>query len=173
MWFCILMNLSALIWRIFWIRASGASTRWSHDPPVKLSWSSSTRRQPRLPRVVFARIRTKALMVFKLDDEGNTVYTQDMGDLVMFLSNSEPFYVPATSFPGLYPNYVEYPEQIFTLLGPLPHSTTKYCQVLVLDSQFFFSVTSYLFFCIIDFGYALGENFDIIYLPANYFINIK
>uniref|UniRef100_A0A0D3AMH0 DUF295 domain-containing protein n=1 Tax=Brassica oleracea var. oleracea TaxID=109376 RepID=A0A0D3AMH0_BRAOL len=54
-----------------------------------------------------ARMRTKALMVFKLDDEGNAVYTQDMGDLVMFLSNSEPFCVPATSFPGLYPNYVE------------------------------------------------------------------
>lgn len=47
-------------------------------------------------------------MVFKLDDEGNAVYTQDIGDLVMFLSNSEPFCVPAASFPGLYPNYVNF-----------------------------------------------------------------
>ncbi|CAG7892642.1 unnamed protein product, partial [Brassica rapa] len=69
---------------------------------------SSTRRQPRSPRVVFARMRTKALMVFKLDDEGNTVYTQDMGNLVVFLSNSEPFCVPATSFPGMDPNYVHF-----------------------------------------------------------------
>ncbi|CAN6850680.1 unnamed protein product, partial [Brassica oleracea var. botrytis] len=69
--------------------------------------NNGTRRQPRSPRVIFARMRTKALMVFKLDDEGNAVYTQDMGDLVMFLSNSEPCCVPATSFPGLYPNYVE------------------------------------------------------------------
>ncbi|XP_048604076.1 uncharacterized protein LOC125581915 [Brassica napus] len=54
-----------------------------------------------------ARLRTKALMVFKIDDEGNAVYTHDIGDLNMFLSMSEPFCVSATSFPGLYANYVE------------------------------------------------------------------
>ena len=53
-------------------------------------------------------MRTKALMVYKLDDEGNAVYTQDIGDLVTFLSMSEPFCVPATSFPGLYPNSVKF-----------------------------------------------------------------
>ncbi|KAL0824662.1 hypothetical protein Bca101_048339 [Brassica carinata] len=53
-----------------------------------------------------ARLRTKALMVFKIDDEGNAVYTHDIGDLNMFLSMSEPFCVSATSFPGLYANYV-------------------------------------------------------------------
>ncbi|ESQ42856.1 hypothetical protein EUTSA_v10015326mg [Eutrema salsugineum] len=56
------------------------------------------------------RLETKALMVFKLDDEGNAVYTQDIGDLVMFLSKSEPFCVPASSFPHLPyldPNSVE------------------------------------------------------------------
>ncbi|CAN6994050.1 unnamed protein product [Brassica rapa subsp. trilocularis] len=45
-------------------------------------------------------MKTEFLMVFKLDDEGNAVYTQDMGDLAMFLSMSEPFCVPASSFPG-------------------------------------------------------------------------
>ncbi|KAL0824661.1 hypothetical protein Bca101_048338 [Brassica carinata] len=54
-----------------------------------------------------ARMRTKALMVFKIDDEGNAVYTHDIGDLNMFLSMSEPFCVSATSFPSLYANYVE------------------------------------------------------------------
>ncbi|KAG2310481.1 hypothetical protein Bca4012_024997 [Brassica carinata] len=55
-----------------------------------------------------ATMRTKALMVFKLDDEGNAVYTQDIGDLNMFLSNSEPFCISATSFPGMDPNYVSF-----------------------------------------------------------------
>ncbi|KAF8052069.1 hypothetical protein N665_1614s0004 [Sinapis alba] len=54
-----------------------------------------------------ARMKTKVLMVFKIDEKGNAVYTQDMGDLVMFLSMSEPFCVPATSFPGLYANTVD------------------------------------------------------------------
>ena len=53
-----------------------------------------------------AQMKTQFLMVFKLDDEGNAVYTRDMGDLTMFLSMSEPFCVPSTSFPGLLPNYV-------------------------------------------------------------------
>ncbi|KAJ4911412.1 hypothetical protein Rs2_06033 [Raphanus sativus] len=52
------------------------------------------------------RMKTEYLMVYKLDVEGNAVYTQDMGDLTMFLSKSEPFCVPSTSFPGLYRNWV-------------------------------------------------------------------
>ncbi|CAA7029869.1 unnamed protein product [Microthlaspi erraticum] len=52
------------------------------------------------------RLKTRALMVFKLDQQGNAVYTQDIGDLVIFLSNSEPFCVPASSFPDLEPNMV-------------------------------------------------------------------
>ncbi|KAL0665580.1 hypothetical protein Bca4012_028284 [Brassica carinata] len=52
-------------------------------------------------------MKTEFLMVFKLDDEGNAVYTQDMGDLAMFLSMSEPFCVPASFFPGsMYRNNV-------------------------------------------------------------------
>ncbi|CAN6842012.1 unnamed protein product, partial [Brassica oleracea var. botrytis] len=53
-----------------------------------------------------ARMKTEYLMVFKLDDEGNALYTEDMGDLTMFLSKSEPFCIPSTSFPGFKPNRV-------------------------------------------------------------------
>ncbi|KAL0875138.1 hypothetical protein Bca101_024843 [Brassica carinata] len=62
----------------------------------------------KITKAGIARMRTKALMVFKLDEEGNAVYTQDIGDLNMFLSMSEPFCVPASSFPGLYPNIVDF-----------------------------------------------------------------
>ncbi|AED96484.1 unnamed protein product [Arabidopsis thaliana] len=53
-----------------------------------------------------AQMKTQALMVFKLDEQGNAVYTQDIGDLCIFLSKSEPFCVLASSFPGLCPNNV-------------------------------------------------------------------
>ncbi|KAF3535372.1 hypothetical protein F2Q69_00019620 [Brassica cretica] len=46
-------------------------------------------------------------MVFKLDGEGNAVHTEDIGDLVIFLSMSEPFCLRASSFPVLFPNSVE------------------------------------------------------------------
>ncbi|XP_019094483.1 PREDICTED: uncharacterized protein LOC104759549 [Camelina sativa] len=51
-------------------------------------------------------MKTEYLMVFKLDEEGNAVYTNDIGDLCIILSKSEPFCVPASSFPGLLPNKV-------------------------------------------------------------------
>ncbi|XP_013617014.1 PREDICTED: uncharacterized protein LOC106323435 [Brassica oleracea var. oleracea] len=54
------------------------------------------------------KMQTKALMVFKIDDEGNAVYTQDIGDLCIFLSKSEPFCVPASSFPGMTSNRVAF-----------------------------------------------------------------
>ena len=53
-------------------------------------------------------MQTKALMVFKIDDEGNAVYTQDIGDLCIFISKSEPFCVPASSFPGMPSNRVAF-----------------------------------------------------------------
>ncbi|KAF3494687.1 hypothetical protein DY000_02054011 [Brassica cretica] len=53
------------------------------------------------------KMKTEALLVFKLDEKGNAVYTEDIGDLVIFLSRAEPFCVPASSFPGMYPNRVE------------------------------------------------------------------
>ncbi|XP_010456475.1 PREDICTED: uncharacterized protein LOC104737926 [Camelina sativa] len=46
-----------------------------------------------------AKMETKALMVFKLDEEGNAVYNEDIRDLIMFLSHSEPFCVPASYLP--------------------------------------------------------------------------
>jgi len=52
-------------------------------------------------------MQTKTVMVFKLDEKGNAVYTQDIGDLYIFLSKSEPFCVPASSFPGMSSNRVE------------------------------------------------------------------
>ncbi|CAH8387008.1 unnamed protein product [Eruca vesicaria subsp. sativa] len=51
-----------------------------------------------------AILKTSILLVCKLDDQGNAVYVRDMGDLVIFLSRSEPFCVPASSFPGMRPN---------------------------------------------------------------------
>ncbi|XP_013617023.1 PREDICTED: uncharacterized protein LOC106323446 [Brassica oleracea var. oleracea] len=57
-----------------------------------------------------AKMKTRALMVFKIDEEGNAVYTQDIGDLVIFLSDSEPFCALAASFPGLHSNHVEFLE---------------------------------------------------------------
>ncbi|WZZ21124.1 hypothetical protein YC2023_122511 [Brassica napus] len=54
-----------------------------------------------------ALMKTKALMVFKIDEEGNAVYTQDIGDLVIYISKSEPFCIPASSFPGLDRNSVQ------------------------------------------------------------------
>ncbi|CAN6850652.1 unnamed protein product [Brassica oleracea] len=69
----------------------------------------------KITKAGIARTRTKALMVFKLDnkgnaldDEGNAVYTQDIGDLNIFFSLSEPFCVPATFFPDLLPNSVDF-----------------------------------------------------------------
>ncbi|KFK27054.1 hypothetical protein AALP_AA8G328500 [Arabis alpina] len=54
-----------------------------------------------------ARLKTKALMVFELDKEGNAVYTNCIGDLCIFLSKSEPFCVSASSFPGMSFNAVK------------------------------------------------------------------
>ena len=52
-------------------------------------------------------MKTKALMVFKIDEKGNAVYTQDIGDLVIYISKSEPFCITASSFPGLDRNSVQ------------------------------------------------------------------
>ncbi|CAA7031967.1 unnamed protein product [Microthlaspi erraticum] len=44
-------------------------------------------------------MRTQYLMVFKLDEQGNAVYTQDTGDETIFLTKCEPFCVPDSTFP--------------------------------------------------------------------------
>ncbi|XP_020875627.1 uncharacterized protein LOC110226952 [Arabidopsis lyrata subsp. lyrata] len=54
------------------------------------------------------RIKTEAIMVFRVDEEGNAVYTQDIGDQSIFLTNSEAFCVPLSStFCLRQPNYVK------------------------------------------------------------------
>ncbi|KAG2310589.1 hypothetical protein Bca4012_025091 [Brassica carinata] len=70
-----------------------------------------------------AIMKTEFLMVYRLDDEGNAVRTQDMGDLVMFISMSEPFCVRSTSFPGMYTNNVyiyDYDENGFVDVARTP-----------------------------------------------------
>ncbi|CAF2213580.1 unnamed protein product [Brassica napus] len=57
-------------------------------------------------KVKGTKLKTKGVMVFKVDDHGNAVYTQDIGDLAIFLSKSEPFCVCASFLPGVLPNYV-------------------------------------------------------------------
>ncbi|CAL9244097.1 unnamed protein product, partial [Arabidopsis halleri] len=52
------------------------------------------------------KMKTECLMVFKIDEEGYAVFTRDIGDLVIFLSKSEPFCVPASSFFGMSSNGV-------------------------------------------------------------------
>ncbi|KAJ4911347.1 hypothetical protein Rs2_05968 [Raphanus sativus] len=54
-----------------------------------------------------AKMKTENLTVFKLDGEGHAVHTRDIGGLVIFLSMSEPFCVPAISFPNLFTNSVQ------------------------------------------------------------------
>ncbi|KAL0888477.1 hypothetical protein Bca101_012460 [Brassica carinata] len=54
------------------------------------------------------RMETEALMVFKIDEEGNNaIYTQDIGDLCIFLTRSESFCVPASSVRHMRPNRVK------------------------------------------------------------------
>jgi len=54
------------------------------------------------------RKKTEAIMVFRLDEEGNAVYTQDIGDQSIFLTNSEAFCVPSSSSLSLgRPNFVK------------------------------------------------------------------
>ncbi|CAN7006761.1 unnamed protein product [Brassica oleracea var. botrytis] len=77
-------------------------------------------------------MKTEFLMVFKLDDEGNAVCIQRMGDLNVFLSMSEPFCVLASSFPGMLSSTVhiydyddmgyvyldDFPFHIYSVSGP-------------------------------------------------------
>ncbi|CAN6850354.1 unnamed protein product [Brassica oleracea] len=63
-------------------------------------------KKKRIVKEGVARMRREFLIVYKLDNGGTPVYTQDMGDVTMFLSKSEPFCVPSTSFPGLRRNYI-------------------------------------------------------------------
>ncbi|KAG7575212.1 hypothetical protein ISN44_As09g033260 [Arabidopsis suecica] len=49
---------------------------------------------------------TKRFMVFREEEDMHMCYTEDIGDLCIFLGNNEPFCVKASSFPGLNPNSI-------------------------------------------------------------------
>ncbi|XP_010422865.1 PREDICTED: uncharacterized protein LOC104708075 [Camelina sativa] len=53
-------------------------------------------------------LETKGFRVFRIGKEGKATYTEDIGDLCIFLSNSESFCLLASSFPGLERNYIYY-----------------------------------------------------------------
>ncbi|KAG7539169.1 hypothetical protein ISN44_As13g028400 [Arabidopsis suecica] len=46
------------------------------------------------------RMLTQRFMVFKIDEDGNAVFTSDIGDLCIFLSEAEPFCVRAPKSPN-------------------------------------------------------------------------
>lgn len=46
------------------------------------------------------RMLTQRFMVFKIDEDGNVVFTSDIGDLCIFLSEAEPFCVRAPKSPN-------------------------------------------------------------------------
>ncbi|CAH2077927.1 unnamed protein product [Thlaspi arvense] len=53
--------------------------------------------------------QTEAFLVFRVDTVcSDLIYTQDIGDLCIFLGHSEAFCVPASSSPGLRPNSIYY-----------------------------------------------------------------
>ncbi|KAF2618744.1 hypothetical protein F2Q68_00039177 [Brassica cretica] len=51
-------------------------------------------------------VKTKGLVVFRLDQEGNAFYTNDIGDVNIFISKNEPFCLSASSHHDLEPNTV-------------------------------------------------------------------
>ncbi|KAH0895089.1 hypothetical protein HID58_057518 [Brassica napus] len=53
-----------------------------------------------------AVLQTKGVMAFRVTPKGNSVYTQDIVDLTIFISKAEAFCVRASSFPGVSPNHV-------------------------------------------------------------------
>ncbi|KAJ4904333.1 hypothetical protein Rs2_18284 [Raphanus sativus] len=55
-------------------------------------------------RKCLSKMKTRGVMVFKLDEQGKAVYTRDIGELNIFISKSEAFCLPAGSIPS---NFVE------------------------------------------------------------------
>lgn len=51
-------------------------------------------------------VKTKGLVVFRLDQEGNAFYTNDIGDVNIFISKNEPFCLSPSSYHDLEPNTV-------------------------------------------------------------------
>ncbi|XP_019089448.1 PREDICTED: uncharacterized protein LOC104732030 [Camelina sativa] len=61
---------------------------------------------PAMKYLAFSCGGTKRFMVFREEEDMNMSYTEDIGDLCIFLGNNEPFCVTASSFPGLKPNSI-------------------------------------------------------------------
>ncbi|KAG7578608.1 hypothetical protein ISN45_Aa03g027810 [Arabidopsis thaliana x Arabidopsis arenosa] len=73
----------------------------STDETFLVKWYRKTLRKIR---------RTKGVMVFRLDHKGNAIYTQDIGDLYIFLSQDDIYCEPAAE--AMYhldqrPNYIQ------------------------------------------------------------------
>lgn len=58
-------------------------------------------------------------MVFREEDTKDGIikmcYTEDIGDICIFLSKSEAFCVPASSCPGLKPNSIYVADRVFSV----------------------------------------------------------
>ncbi|XP_010453138.1 PREDICTED: uncharacterized protein LOC104735116 [Camelina sativa] len=53
-------------------------------------------------------LETKGFRVFRIGKEGRATYTEDIGDICIFLSKSEPFCLHGNSVPELKGNYIYY-----------------------------------------------------------------
>ncbi|CAL9228992.1 unnamed protein product [Arabidopsis halleri] len=61
------------------------------------------------PIRISCRSKTRTFVVFRQDlEQGISSYTEDIGDLCIFLGQREAFCVSATEYPGLHPNSVYY-----------------------------------------------------------------
>ncbi|WZZ71733.1 hypothetical protein YC2023_083103 [Brassica napus] len=84
-------------------------------------------------------VKTRGLMVFKIDQDGNAVFTQDIGDLNIFISKAEPFCLSASSYPGLDPNevyFVDYDE--IGVIDPSEPTNTSTVNPALTSAPYFF-----------------------------------
>ncbi|EFH44421.1 hypothetical protein ARALYDRAFT_493278, partial [Arabidopsis lyrata subsp. lyrata] len=77
--------------------------QFSHS---ELQLFDSCYRTHELVEVVCLLLRFHYSIVFREEEDMNMCYTEDIGDLCIFLGNNEPFCVKASSFPGLKPNSI-------------------------------------------------------------------
>ncbi|KAJ4904335.1 hypothetical protein Rs2_18286 [Raphanus sativus] len=57
-----------------------------------------------------SKMKTRGLMVFKLDEQGKAAYTRDIGYLNIFISKSEAFCDPATEKPSNFAELLDFDE---------------------------------------------------------------
>ncbi|KAF3544592.1 hypothetical protein DY000_02010457 [Brassica cretica] len=89
---------------------NGISVKTSTHPIFRscdiIFFQSRPKQNVRQTMDCIAVLQTKGVMVFRVTPKGNAVYTQDIGDLTIFISKAEAFCVRASSFPGVSPNHV-------------------------------------------------------------------